>query len=185
MAALADPLTFISRTFVPIFPKMTDLTRSVTMWEYYRESCKKKRLSLPLTKQSDPWILVTLVGRWKHQCSFLGQGVLAQYAKRIHFPWVFFLSSHVLLLELLSELIGIEMQSSFLITFYRSDCSVINWKTRKMWWIVQLRSLHSFWPRSVGRKLQETDWKKPFGLTWILSLSVLVRAFSPSEIYHV
>lgn len=36
------------------------------------------------------------------------------------------LSGHVLALELLSELIGIEMQSSFLITRHRSDCSVIN-----------------------------------------------------------
>lgn len=38
----------------------------------------------------------------------------------------FSLSGHVLPLELLSELIGIEMQSSFLITRHRSDCSVIN-----------------------------------------------------------
>ena len=93
---------------------------------------------------------------------------------------MFFLSSHVLLLELLSELIGIEIQSSFLITSYRSDCSVINWKSRKMWWMVQLRILYSFWPKSVARMLQETDQKQPFGLTWILCQSlgehsVLVR----------
>lgn len=71
------------------------------------------------------------------------------------------------------------MQSSFLITFYRSDCSAINWKTREVWWGVELWILPAFGSRSV--------WKEPFGLTWIiLSLSVLVRAlFRPCEIYNV
>lgn len=70
------------------------------------------------------------------------------------------------------------MQSSFLITFYRSSCPVINWKPRKVWWRVGLRILHAFGPRSV--------WKEPFGRTWIiLSLSVPERAlFRPCEIYN-
>lgn len=70
------------------------------------------------------------------------------------------------------------MQSSFLITFYRSSCTVVNWKPCKVWWRVGLWILHAFGPRSV--------WKEPFGLTWIiLSLSVLARAlFRPCEIYN-
>lgn len=72
------------------------------------------------------------------------------------------------------------MQSSFLITFYRSSCPVINWKPRKVWWRVGvgLGILHALGPRSV--------WKEPFGWTWIiLSLSVPERAlFRPCEIYN-
>lgn len=36
-------------------------------------------------KQYDLRVLTTLAGRWKLPRSLLGQGVIAQYAKRIHF----------------------------------------------------------------------------------------------------
>lgn len=62
------------------------------------------------------------------------------------------------MLQLLSELIGTEMQSSSLITVYRSDCSVINWKT-----IVQCKSLRSFRPGL----LEEAVWIRLQGaLVW-------------------
>jgi len=54
------------------------------------------------------------------------------------------------------------MQSSFLITRHRSDCSVINWKTREMWWMVQFRIPHSFWHSPAGEKLHEADWRALF-----------------------
>lgn len=155
-------LTRLSRIFVPQFPKLTCVTSPVVVWVCTTENLVEKSLFAP-DKQYDLRVLTTLAGRWKLPRSLLGQGVIAQYAKRIHFLWVFFLSSHVLLLEFLNELIGIEMQSSFLITFYRSDCSVINWKAREMWWIVQLKILHTFWPRAVGKKVV---WSRPKAVFW-------------------